>query len=217
MKVAVVDYGVGNLSAVCGVLKAAAALAQLDNVEINATKDPSFVASCDKLVLPGIGSYLSCYNKLNLIPGMVSAIGHAVSVRGVEFLGICVGMQLLASVGFEGDRTLGFGWLPGIVTRLDNTAAGLPHVGWDSLTLLRRHYMLTSLPLDACACAAYFVHSYEYLPLDYSSVLATCSKNIVAAVCYRNVVGVQFHPEKSHWVGIHFCRNFLSWRASVHV
>ncbi|AUG34119.1 Imidazole glycerol phosphate synthase subunit HisH 1 [Candidatus Hodgkinia cicadicola] len=215
MKVAVVDYGAGNLKSVCGVLRAAAQ--QLNDVKIDAAKDPSFVASCDKLVLPGVGSYLSCYNKLNLIPGMVDAIRHAVSVRGVEFLGICVGMQLLASVGFEGDKTVGFGWLPGIVTRLDDTAARVPHIGWNSLTLIRRHHMLTSLPLDACA--AYFVHSYEYLPLDYSSVLATSTynKNIVAAVCYRNVVGVQFHPEKSHWVGIHFCRNFLSWRASAHV
>ncbi|AUG33929.1 Imidazole glycerol phosphate synthase subunit HisH 1 [Candidatus Hodgkinia cicadicola] len=213
MKVAVVDYGAGNLKSVCGILRAAAQ----HDVKIDAAKHPSFVACCDKLVLPGVGSYLSCYNKLNLIPGMVDAIRHAVSVRGVEFLGICVGMQLLASVGFEEDKTVGFGWLPGIVTRLDDTAARVPHVGWNSLTLLRRHHMLTSLPLDACA--AYFVRSYEYLPLDYSSVLATSTynKNIVAAVCYRNVVGVQFHPEKSHWVGIHFCRNFLSWRACAHV
>ncbi|AIC63775.1 Imidazole glycerol phosphate synthase subunit HisH 1 [Candidatus Hodgkinia cicadicola] len=211
MKVAVVDYGAGNLKSVCAVLRAA----QLDNIEVIATRDPSVIASCDKLVLPGVGSYLSCYNKLNLIPGVINAIRHAVSVRGVEFLGICVGMHLLASVGFEENKTVGFGWLPGIVTRLDNAAARVPHMGWNSLTLLRRHHMLTSLPLEACA--AYFVHSYEYLPLDYSSVLATATynKNIVAAVCYRNVVGVQFHPEKSHWVGIHFCRNFLSWRAHV--
>lgn len=107
MKVAVVDYGTGNLKSVCAVLRAAAQ--QLDNIKINATRDPSVVASCDKLVLPGVGSYLSCYNKLNLVPNMSDAISHAVSVRGVEFLGICVGMQLLASVGFEEDKTLGFG------------------------------------------------------------------------------------------------------------
>ncbi|AUG91593.1 Imidazole glycerol phosphate synthase subunit HisH 1 [Candidatus Hodgkinia cicadicola] len=217
MKVAVVDYGAGNLKSVCGVLRAAAA--QLNNIKINATRDPSVVADCDKLVLPGVGSYSSCYNKLNLISGMSDAIRHAVSVRGAELLGVCVGMHLLASVGFEKDKTLGFGWLPGLVTRLDNSAARLPHIGWNGLTLIKRHHLLTSLPLGACACAAYFAHSYEFLPLDYSSVLATATynKNIVAAVCYRNVVGVQFHPEKSHWVGIRFCTNFLSWRASAHV
>lgn len=105
MKVAVVDYGAGNLKSVCAVLRAA----QLDNIEVIATRDPSVIASCDKLVLPGVGSYLSCYNKLSLIPGVINAIRHAVSVRGVEFLGICVGMHLLASVGFEENKTVGFG------------------------------------------------------------------------------------------------------------
>ncbi len=107
MKVAVVDYGAGNLKSVCAVLKAAAE--GLGSVEVNATRNPDCVAACDKLVLPGVGSYLSCYNKLGAIPGMVDAIKQAVEARQVEFLGICVGMQLLASVGFEEDKTIGFG------------------------------------------------------------------------------------------------------------
>ncbi|XXM93385.1 MAG: imidazole glycerol phosphate synthase subunit HisH [Candidatus Hodgkinia cicadicola] len=216
MKVAVVDYEAGNLKSVCGVLKTAAEIANI-SIEISSTRDPSCVAACDKLVLPGVGSYAGCYNKLEMISGMIEAIKHSVLVRKVEFLGICVGMQLLSSIGFEEDRKLGFGWIPGIITKLDSTVARIPHMGWNNLTVLRKHYLFTSLPLNTCAYKAYFAHSYEYIPLDYSSVLATTvyNKTIVAAVAYRNVVGVQFHPEKSHWLGIRFCKNFLNWRASI--
>ncbi|XXN19812.1 MAG: imidazole glycerol phosphate synthase subunit HisH [Candidatus Hodgkinia cicadicola] len=214
MKVAVIDYGAGNIKSVCGILKLAANTLETE-VEIFSTNKPECVAYCDKLVLPGVGSCLNCYNKLNSIHSMVSAIKHAVTVRKVEFLGICVGMQLLATVCLEKDKRLGFGWLPGIVTRLNNVSVRIPHMGWNILMLLRNHHLFSSLPLGARACNAYFVHSYEYIPTNYNNVLATTTYNgkIVAAVCYRNVVGVQFHPEKSHWFGVQFCKNFLTWRA----
>ncbi|XXN13864.1 MAG: imidazole glycerol phosphate synthase subunit HisH [Candidatus Hodgkinia cicadicola] len=212
MKVIVVDYEAGNIKSICGLLRAAAALANV-RAEIKATKDPECVANCDKLVLPGVGSYQSCYNKLKLIPNMIDAIVYA--ARKVEFLGICVGMQLLSSVGFEEDKRLGLGLLPGIVSRLDSAASRIPHMGWNSLIMPMRHYLLTSLPMEAHACKAYFVHSYEYIPLNYSNVLATTiyNKAIVAAVVNNNIVGVQFHPEKSHWFGIRLCANFLSWHS----
>ncbi|XXM90207.1 imidazole glycerol phosphate synthase subunit HisH [Candidatus Hodgkinia cicadicola] len=218
MKVAVVDYEAGNIKSVCGVLRAAARMVN-EVVEVCPTRDPEYVARCDKLVLPGVGSYLSCYRKLNLISDMVSAIKHAVVGRGVEFLGICVGMQLLASAGLEEDKKVGFGWLPGIITKLDDTIVRVPHMGWNGLTITKRHCLFASLPLDINSCKAYFVHSYEYIPLDFNNVLATTiyGKTIVAAVLYHNVVGTQFHPEKSHWVGVHFCRNFLCWDASARI
>ncbi|ATY93523.1 Imidazole glycerol phosphate synthase subunit HisH 1 [Candidatus Hodgkinia cicadicola] len=213
MKVAVIDYEAGNIKSVCGIFRLAAAGSS--EIEIFSTNKPDRIAYCDKLILPGVGSCLNCYNKLNSIRNMIDAIRYAVTIRKVEFLGICVGMQLLASVCLEDDKKVGFGWLPGVVTKLDSVTARVPHMGWNALKFFKNHHLFSLLPSVDYACKAYFVHSYEYIPTNYDNVLAITmyDKAIVAAACHRNVIGVQFHPEKSHWVGVRFCKNFLSWRA----
>ncbi|WGS83380.1 MAG: imidazole glycerol phosphate synthase subunit HisH [Candidatus Hodgkinia cicadicola] len=215
MKVAVIDYGAGNIKSVCGVLKAASSAYGI-SAEIKSTSSSEYVASCDKVVLPGVGSFSNCYNKLASTPGMINAIKHAVVDRKVEFLGVCVGMQLLATVGLEDDKTTGLNWIPGLVARIGDGLVKTPHMGWNYLNIARRHHLFANIPFENKAYRVYFVHSYEYLPISRSDVLATTcyGTEIVAAVARYNIAGVQFHPEKSHGFGVSLCRNFLTWCSS---
>ncbi|WGS83589.1 MAG: imidazole glycerol phosphate synthase subunit HisH [Candidatus Hodgkinia cicadicola] len=207
MKIAVIDYGAGSIKSVCGVLKA---------TEIKSTSSSEYVASYNKVVLPGVGSFSNCHNKLASTPGVINAIKHAVVGRKVELLGVCVGMQLLAAVGLEHDKTTGLNWIPGLVARIGDGLIKTPHMGWNYLNIVKPHHLFANMPFENKAYRVYFVHLHEYLPISRSDVLATTryGTEIVAAVARYNIAGVQFHPRKSHGFGVSLCRNFLTWCCS---
>lgn len=200
---ALIDYGAGNLHSVHGALRAAGA------AEVTVTADPATVASADRIVLPGVGAFGACRDALLAIPGMVEAMGLAVHERGRPFLGVCVGMQLLADAGEEFGRHEGLGWVPGIVRRIEpaDPAIKVPHMGWNDVRPASDAPLL--VPGEA-----YFLHSYHFAARDPADVWATTDHGgaLVAAVGRGNVAGVQFHPEKSQVYGLAFLERFLAWR-----
>ena len=199
-RIAVVDYGAGNLRSAARALAAAGA----ENVDI--TSDPARIASADRIVLPGVGAFAQCITALRGATGIEAALADAVQVRRVPFLGICVGMQLLASEGHEHGVHRGLGWLPGTVTRLmpDDPALKIPHMGWNRVTAANGSGLVEG--------DAYFVHSYRFDPQDVADVRATSDHGGVfpAIVQRRNITGVQFHPEKSQAYGLAFLQNWLN-------
>lgn len=198
--VALIDYGAGNLQSVKNALKAAGA------EDIRVTADPAEVLSADRIVLPGVGAFAHCMSALSAIPGMVDALNEATGPGAKPFLGICVGMQLMADAGEEHGRHAGLGWVKGIVRRIETTdpTIKIPHMGWNDVVPSAPH------PLIA-AGEAYFLHSYAF---DGDDVLATTSHGgpVVAAIGRDNRVGVQFHPEKSQRFGLSLLSRFLEWR-----
>lgn len=198
--VALIDYGAGNLQSVKNALKAAGA------AEIRVTADPAEVMSADRIVLPGVGAFAHCMDALSAIPGMVDALNEATGPGAKPFLGICVGMQLMAEAGEEHGRHAGLGWVKGTVRRIETTdpTIKIPHMGWNDVVPTATH------PLIA-AGEAYFLHSYAF---DGGEVLATTSHGgpVVAAIGRDNRVGVQFHPEKSQRFGLSLLSRFLEWR-----
>jgi glutamine amidotransferase len=210
--VALIDYGSGNLRSAEKAL-ARAARERATGHEIVVTNDPATVANAERVVLPGVGAFGDCMSGLSAVPGMIEALREAVLKRGAPFLGICVGMQLLASVGREfGDHT-GLGWIEGEVDRLAPTdpALKIPHMGWNELAVARPHPLFAGIDPGA---HAYFVHSYAMKPRDPAYVLATSDYGgaFTAAVGRGNIAGTQFHPEKSQTVGLTLLGNFLDWR-----
>ncbi|MCZ6605068.1 MAG: imidazole glycerol phosphate synthase subunit HisH [Alphaproteobacteria bacterium] len=214
--VAIIDYGSGNLRS------AAKAFERVDpDAKIIVTGDPDRVAKADRIVLPGVGAFADCRDGLMAIDGMTEALTQAVIDRARPFLGICVGMQLLASTGLEHGRTPGFDWLPGEVRALepDDPALKVPHMGWNELefvpnrVIAHGHEVLKGLN-DGPSPHAYFVHSYHFCPRDSEQLLATVEygQTIAAIVGRDNIVGTQFHPEKSQAVGLRLIENFLKWR-----
>jgi glutamine amidotransferase len=199
-RVAVVDYGAGNLRS------AARALAAAGAAEVEITSDPARIASADRIVLPGVGAFAQCITALRGAAGIEPALAEAVLGRGVPFLGICVGMQLLASVGHEHGLHQGLGWLPGAVTRLqpDDPALKIPHMGWNRVTAANGSDIPTG--------DAYFVHSYRFDPESPADVRATSDHGgeFPAIVARNNITGVQFHPEKSQAYGLAFLTRWLS-------
>ena len=199
-RIAVVDYGAGNLRSAARALAAAGA----ENVDI--TSDPARIASADRIVLPGVGAFAQCITALRGATGIEAALADAVQARRVPFLGICVGMQLLASEGHEHGVHRGLGWLPGTVTRLmpDDPALKIPHMGWNRVTAANGSGLVEG--------DAYFVHSYRFDPQDVADVRATSDHGGVfpAIVQRRNITGVQFHPEKSQAYGLAFLQNWLN-------
>ena len=199
-RIAVVDYGAGNLRSAARALAAAGA----ENVDI--TSDPARIASADRIVLPGVGAFAQCITALRGATGIEAALADAVQARRVPFLGICVGMQLLASEGHEHGVHRGLGWLPGTVTRLmpDDPALKIPHMGWNRVTAANGSGLAEG--------DAYFVHSYRFDPQDVADVRATSDHGGVfpAIVQRRNITGVQFHPEKSQAYGLAFLQNWLN-------
>ena len=198
--VALIDYGAGNLQSVKNALKAAGA------EDISVTADPAEVISADRIVLPGVGAFAHCMSALSAIPGMVDALNEATGPGAKPFLGICVGMQLMADAGEEHGRHAGLGWVKGTVRRIETTdpTIKIPHMGWNDVVPTATH------PLIA-AGEAYFLHSYAF---DGDDVLATTSHGgpVVAAIGRDNRVGVQFHPEKSQRFGLSLLSRFLEWR-----
>jgi glutamine amidotransferase len=209
--VALIDYGSGNLrSAEKALARAAREAGTAQDVIV--TGDPSVVAAAERIVLPGVGAFGDCMDGLRAIPGMIAVLEDSVLARGVPFLGICVGMQLLASVGREFGEHRGLGWIEGEVTKLQ-PAVGLkiPHMGWNELEILRPHPLLDGLGEKP---HAYFVHSYAFHAADRADILATTDYGgeVVAMIGRGNIAGTQFHPEKSQAVGLALLKNFLTWR-----
>ncbi|KRB79394.1 imidazole glycerol phosphate synthase subunit HisH [Sphingomonas sp. Root710] len=199
--IALIDYGAGNLRSVENALKAAGA-------NPTVTADPDQVAHADRIVLPGVGAFAACMGGLTAIDGMVEAMNEAVRTRGAPFLGVCVGMQLLADAGLEHGRTPGLGWIGGDV-RLMTPGADhkVPHMGWNDVVPTRDHSLI--VPGEA-----YYLHSYVFDIADPADRLATTDHGgpITAAVGRGNIVGAQFHPEKSQAYGLAFLARFLAWK-----
>ena len=210
--VALIDYGSGNLrSAEKALARAASETAGRHDVVV--TSEADVVAKAERIVLPGVGAFADCMAGLAALPGMVESLTERVLKSGAPFLGICVGMQLMASVGREfGDHT-GLGWIDGEVVKLTPTDPSLkiPQMGWNELALTGAHPLFTALP---DAAHVYFLHSYVMRPARSADVLATTDYGgaVIAAVGRDNYAGMQFHPEKSQSVGLTLLGNFLNWR-----
>jgi imidazole glycerol-phosphate synthase subunit HisH len=215
VKVALIDYGSGNLHSAQKALERAAAETGIDAV-IALTSDPDAVASADRIVLPGVGAFADCRRGLDAVDGMVEALEQAVRAKGKPFLGICVGMQLLAERGREYETTEGLGWISGEVERIAPTdpALRIPHMGWNTLEARRAHPLLEGIPTGEAGLHAYFVHSYQLRPEDPADRVADADYGgpITAIVARDNVAGTQFHPEKSQRLGLALLGNFLKWR-----
>ena len=212
MSVAIVDYGSGNLRSAAKAFERARSEAGIA-AEIRVTADPAVVASAERVVLPGVGAFADCRRGLASVPGMIEAMEESVLDRGRPFLGICVGMQLLATVGREHGDHPGLDWIAGEVVPLAPGAQGLkiPHMGWNELESLSPHPLLEGLRPGV---HAYFVHSYVFAPRDDATRLASTDYGgpIAAVVGRDNILGVQFHPEKSQATGLRMIANFLRWR-----
>ena len=210
--VALIDYGSGNLrSAEKALVKAAGEIAS--GAEIRVTCDPDEIARADRVVLPGVGAFAACTAALAERPGLIEAMTQAVRGRGVPFLGVCVGMQLLASRGVEFGVTPGLDWIAGEVRRIqpNDPACKVPHMGWNALVDVREHPVLAGLKAGA---PVYFTHSFAFYPDDPADVAAYVDHGgrFPAAVARGNVAGVQFHPEKSQTAGLSLLARFLEWR-----
>ena len=202
---ALIDYGAGNLHSVHNALKAVGA-------SVSVTSDPNVVRAADRIVLPGVGSFKACAEGLNAMSGMVEALTERVEMGGAPFLGICVGMQLLASRGLEHGTTSGLGWIPGEVRLIEPHDASIkvPHMGWNDVGIMshsRDHQVVE-------AGEAYFLHSYHFVAEDphHVAALTDHGQGLVAAVARANICGVQFHPEKSQAYGLATLNRFMEWK-----
>ncbi len=215
MNVAIVDYGSGNLHSAHKAFERAAREAGLAGA-IAVTPDPKIVAGADHIVLPGVGAFADCRRGLDALPGMVEALREAVLENGRPFLGICVGMQLLATRGLEHGETPGLGWIEGEVAALkpDDASLRIPHMGWNTLDARRAHPVLKDIPTGPKGLHAYFVHSYAFRPADPEDVIASADYGgaFAALIGRDNMIGSQFHPEKSQTLGLALIANFLRWR-----
>lgn len=210
--VAIIDYGSGNLRSAAKSFERAASEAGLA-MAIHVTNDPKVVAGADRVVLPGVGAFADCKRGLFAVAGMPDAISAHVD-SGKPFFGICVGMQLMATQGLEHGQTDGFGWIPGNVDRivLSDPTLKIPHMGWNSLQVpANPHPLLAGIETGE---HMYFVHSYHLVPNDAAHILAVTDYGgpVTAAVGRDNIVGTQFHPEKSQAAGLRIITNFLRWK-----
>jgi imidazole glycerol-phosphate synthase subunit HisH len=213
--VAIVDYGSGNLHSAAKAFERAAHDAGIDQ-PIVVTDDPRVVAAADRVVLPGVGAFADCRRGLDAVDGMVEALDEAVHQKGRPFFGICVGMQLLAERGREYEVTEGLGWIAGEVDRITPADPNLkiPHMGWNTLNVTRPHKLVEGLTFGPDGRHAYFVHSYEFKLAQRADLVAEADYGgpITAIVARDNLVGTQFHPEKSQKLGLALIANFLTWK-----
>ena len=207
MKVTIVDYNSGNISSVINSFKEVAK----NKIDLEVTSDLQKIRSSDKLVLPGQGSFKSCVDALNAINGLTEALSEFAINDKKPLLGICVGLQMFADIGYEETETKGLGWIPGQVSKIDNKdgAFKLPHIGWNEINIVKESKIFKNLDKNS---HMYFVHSYEFIPDDKKVISATTdySTNIVCAVEKENIFGTQFHPEKSDKLGLKLIDNFLN-------
>jgi glutamine amidotransferase len=210
--VALIDYGSGNLRSAEKALARAAADGGTEH-KIIVTADPDMVLAAERVVLPGVGAFADCMTGVSSIPGMVGALEETVLKKGAPFLGICVGMQLLAEWGREHGNHRGLGWIPGDVVRLEPAEPHLkvPHMGWNTLSFEQPHALFEGMADDT---DVYFVHSYYIRPTEVRHILAVTdyAGSIPAVVGRDNIAGTQFHPEKSQVEGLAFLERFLKWR-----
>jgi glutamine amidotransferase len=215
MSVAIVDYGSGNLHSAAKAFERAARESGHDQ-PILVTSKPEDIARADRVVLPGVGAFADCRRGLDEIPGMVDALEQSVRKTGRPFFGICVGMQLMAERGREYQVTPGLGWIAGEVDRIapSDPALKIPHMGWNTLNTLRPHPLLADIPLGPDGLHAYFVHSYELKTAHRAELVAQADYGgpLTAIVGRDNMVGTQFHPEKSQRLGLALITNFLKWK-----
>lgn len=217
MNVAIIDYGSGNLRSAEKAFQRAAADGGLD-VSVAVTAEPESVRRAGRIVLPGVGAFTDCMKGLESLPGMVAALNETVIERGRPFLGICVGFQLMATRGLEHGDYPGLNWLPGDVVALKprDPALKIPHMGWNRIEFVRDHEVTRGLETIGGPDGphAYFVHSYHFVPEDDAAVLAYTEhgRHITAAAGRDNLIGTQFHPEKSQTLGLALIANFLRWR-----
>ncbi len=209
---ALIDYGSGNLRSAAKAIERAAREGDVAT-DVAVTSDPDLVRKADRVVLPGVGAFADCRRGLAAVAGMEAALDESVIQRGRPFLGICVGMQLMASWGREFEDVAGLGWIPGEVVAIKprDSALKIPHMGWNELTPRRPHPVLAGISEGD---HAYFVHSFEIRCENPGHVLATTEYGgVIAAMVGRdNLIGTQFHPEKSQATGLRLIANFLGWR-----
>ena len=207
MNVTIVDYNSGNISSVVNSFREVAK----DKVRIEVTSDIKKIKSSDKIVLPGQGSFKSCVDALNSINGLIEILNEFVNNQKKPLLGICVGLQMFADVGYEETETKGLGWISGKVSKIDNQSGKfkLPHIGWNQINIVKDSKIYRNIENDS---HMYFVHSYEFLPNDKNVISATTdySSNIVCSVEKENIFGTQFHPEKSDKIGLKIIDNFIN-------
>ena len=207
MKVTIVDYQSGNISSVINSFTEVAK----GKVNIEVTSDIKKIKLSDKIVLPGQGSFKSCVDSLNSINGLVDTLKEFAIVKNKPLLGICVGLQMFADIGYEETETKGLGWISGKVSKLDNQNGKfkLPHIGWNEINIIKDSKIFKNIKNNS---HMYFVHSYEFVPEDKSVISATTdySSNIVCSVEKENIFGTQFHPEKSDKAGLNLIQNFLN-------
>jgi len=215
MRVAIIDYGSGNLRSATKAFERAAREAGI-TAEIDLTDKPERVASADRIVLPGVGAYADCRRGLAAVDGMEQALTEAVEQAARPFLGICVGMQLMSSRGLEKTITHGFGWIPGDVVEMApaDTSLKIPQIGWNTLTLKREHPLFDGIRVGEGGLHAYFVHSYHLAAENAGDVVAEADYGgpVTAFVANGNKAGSQFHPEKSQALGLALISNFLRWK-----
>lgn len=215
MRVAIIDYGSGNLRSA---MKAFERAAQIDGIaaDIELVREPEHVLTADRIVLPGVGAYADCKAGLDSIPGMVDAINEAVITQAKPFFGICVGMQLMSSRGLEKTVTHGFDWIKGDVKEMtpSDPSLKIPQIGWNTIHVKHPHPLFEGIQTGPDGLHAYFVHSYHLVAQRPQDVLATTNYGgeVTAAVVRDNLAGTQFHPEKSQTLGLLLIANFLKWR-----
>ena len=207
MNITIVDYNSGNISCVVNSFKEVAQ----NEVNIEVTSDLKKVKSSDKVVLPGQGSFKSCVDALNKINGLVDSLNEFTINNKKPLLGICVGLQMFADIGYEETETKGLGWISGKVSKIDNQNGKykLPHIGWNQINIVKESKIFKDIENNS---HMYFVHSYEFIPEDKNVISATTdySSNIVCSVEKNNIFGTQFHPEKSDKIGLQIIQNFIN-------
>jgi glutamine amidotransferase len=204
-----VDYGAGNLRSAAKAIETAGA-----RVEISS--DPERILAADRIVLPGDGAFPDCRRGLASVDGLDEALDEAVRTKGTPFLGICIGMQLLATEGLEHEGAKGLDWIGGKVVRVEpsDPALKVPHMGWNTLVAKRAHPLLDGIPLGPDGLHAFFLHAFHFVPDNSDDVLATAEYGgpVTAVVARGNIAGTQFHPEKSQKLGLTLIANFLRWK-----
>ena len=215
MSVAIVDYGSGNLHSAAKAFERAARESGHDQ-PIVVTNDPDEVRRADRVVLPGVGAFADCRRGLDAVPGMVDALDEVARKKGRPFLGICVGMQLMAERGREYEVTPGLGWIAGEVDRITpkNPELKIPHMGWNTLNPRKPHPLLKDIAVGPEGLHAYFVHSYQLKVAESSDLVADADYGgpVTAMVARDSFAGTQFHPEKSQRLGLALIANFLAWK-----
>jgi glutamine amidotransferase len=215
MSVAIVDYGSGNLHSAAKAVERAARDSSYAGAVV-VTRDPEAVKQADRVVLPGVGAFADCRRGLDAVGGMVDALEETVRRKGRPFLGICVGLQLMAERGLEYEVTPGLGWIKGEVDKIapGDPALKIPHMGWNTLDVRKTHPLLDGIATGPQGLHAYFVHSYQLKPAERSDLVAEADYggSVTAIVARDNYAGTQFHPEKSQRLGLALIANFLKWK-----